>query len=138
MASYQERFSFKLSEGEVKNIDVEINKAIEKSAVRNGICSIFAIGSTAAIITTEYEEGHIKDLLSSLELIAPSNKDYEHHKAWHDDNGRSHVRAAFLQQDLTMPVSNGKLVKGTWQNICLINLDTRDREREIIVTIVGE
>ncbi len=120
------------------NISAEVEKAVEESSVINGLCNIFAKGSTAALILTEDEVGHIKDLFRALELLAPSNAEYEHHKAWHDDNGKSHVRAAFLQQSITIPIVDGELDKGTWQHIMLFNLDTRERVREVVITVMGQ
>ncbi len=130
--------SHRLAPDEYVNISEDVERAVSEADIKEGLCNIFVKGSTAALITSEDEVGHIKDLFRALELLAPSDAEYEHHKAWHDDNGKSHVRAAFLQQSLTLPIINGSLVRGTWQHILLFNLDTRRREREIVITIVGE
>jgi secondary thiamine-phosphate synthase enzyme len=134
---YQSSFSYTLKADEVIDITNDVENAVYRAGIKNGICNIFAIGSTSALIISEYEKGHIKDLFDALELISPSNKNYKHHERWHDDNGKSHVRAAFLQQHLTLPVVKGKLYRGTWQNILLINLDTTERNREVMITIQG-
>ena len=97
---------------------------------------MFVIGSTAAITTIEFEPGAIADLNAVFERVAPRSAQYEHHKRWGDDNGSSHVRAAMLGPSLTIPIEKGQLTLGTWQQIILLELDTRPREREIVVQIV--
>ena len=107
------------------------------ATIRSGIATVFVVGSTAAITTIEFEPGAIADLNAVFEHLAPRKAHYEHHKRWGDDNGSSHVRAAMLGPSLTIPVDNGQLTLGTWQQIMLLELDTRPREREIVVTIVA-
>ncbi|MEM4296532.1 MAG: secondary thiamine-phosphate synthase enzyme YjbQ [Candidatus Anstonellales archaeon] len=133
---FSKKFLYTLDADEVIDITHDIKNAVEESKIKNGICNVFAKGSTAALILSEYEHGHIKDLFNAMEIIAPSKNYYEHDKAWHDGNGKSHIRAAFLQQHLTMPLINKRLEIGQWQNILLINLDTRKREREVLLSIL--
>ncbi len=130
-----EEFEITLEPDEIVDITEKINKIVDKHNIEEGNCLVFAIGSTCAIFTTEYEEGHLKDLKESLEIIAPSNKRYKHHEKWGDDNGKSHVRAVFLQQDINIPVKNNRLILGTWQRICIMNLDTRVRKRKVVVMV---
>ena len=88
--------------------------------------------------TIEFEPGAVADLNRSLELIAPREADYRHHLRWGDDNGSSHVRAALVGPSLTIPIADGKLTLGTWQQVALVELDTRPRKREIVIQVVGE
>ncbi|HZY94100.1 MAG TPA: secondary thiamine-phosphate synthase enzyme YjbQ [Candidatus Bathyarchaeia archaeon] len=105
--------------------------------MRNGIIVLFLPGSTAALTTIEYEPGLLHDFPAMLDRIAPSNIPYEHENHWHDGNGHSHVRASLLGPDLTIPLQDGKLVLGTWQQIVFIELDIRPRNREIIIQLIG-
>jgi secondary thiamine-phosphate synthase enzyme len=103
-----------------------------------GIICIFVPGSTGSLITIEYEPGLKKDFPKALEKIAPRDIHYEHHETWHDDNGRSHVKASLIGPSLTIPFQKGKLIHGTWQQIVFMELDTQSRSRTLIVQIVGE
>jgi len=128
------------TEGETDIVDItsDIQKTVNKSNLTEGIACIFISGSTGAITTIEYEPGLMRDLPRALEKIAPKNIHYDHHETWHDDNGRSHVRASLMGPSLTVPIRNGKVVHGTWQQIVFVELDTRPRTRNILVQIVGE
>jgi secondary thiamine-phosphate synthase enzyme len=112
--------------------------AVRASGQRDGIATVFVVGSTAAITTIEFESGAIADLNDVLEALAPRDGDYAHHARWGDDNGSSHVRAALLGPSVTIPFVGGELALGTWQQIMLLECDTRARTREIVVQIVGE
>ena len=106
--------------------------------INNGLICIFVPGSTASITTIEYEPGLKKDFPKALEKIAPKNIEYFHHNTWHDDNGRSHVKASLMGPSLTVPINNGKLIHGTWQQIVFVEFDTRPRQRNIITNLIGE
>ncbi len=121
---------------DVVNITHQVEKEVEKSKVDEGVCLIFVAHSTCALTTIEYEEGAIKDLKRALEIVAPMNENYEHCKKWGDCNGYAHIRAALMKPSLTIPIENGKLVLGTWQQLVLIDFDNQPREREIIIKIV--
>lgn len=98
---------------------------------------LFVAGSTAALTTIEFEAGLIKhDMPEVLQRLVPDNAHYDHEATWNDDNGHSHVRASLLGPGLTIPVSNGKLLTGEWQQVVLIDFDTRPRRRSIICTII--
>jgi secondary thiamine-phosphate synthase enzyme len=125
-------------EDDIVNISEQTSKAVENSGIKNGIVTIFVSGSTAALTTIEYEPGLLSDLPKMLERIAPKNIDYGHEQMWHDGNGHSHVRASLVGPSLTVPFSNGNLMLGTWQQIVLLELDTRSRERDLILQMVGE
>ena len=122
---------------DIIDITDKVSKIVRDSKVKEGICLISSPGSTAGITTIEYEEGLIEDLKRILEKIAPMSEDYEHCKKWGDCNGYAHIRSALLKPFLAVPVENGKLVLGTWQQIILIDFDNRSREREVMVKVVG-
>ena len=97
---------------------------------------MFVVGSTAALTTIEFEPGAIADLNAVFEQLAPRQGEYRHHERWGDDNGSSHVRAALLGPSLTIPIVDGELTLGTWQQIMLLEFDTRPRAREIVIQII--
>jgi secondary thiamine-phosphate synthase enzyme len=123
---------------DIIDITSQVNEILKKSKINSGIACIFVPGSTASISTLEYEPNLIKDVKKALEKIAPEGGDYEHHKTWGDDNGSAHVRACLLKPGLTVPFENRKLILGTWQQLTLLDFDTRNRQREIIVQIIGD
>jgi len=125
-------------EGDIVDLTGKVSEKIKESGVRDGICLLFIAGSTGALSTVEYEPGLIQDIPEALERIAPSNRDYKHNKTWGCDNGRSHVKATLIGPDLTIPISSGAPVLGTWQQIAFLELDTRGRERKITVKIMGD
>lgn len=124
---------------EVLNLTDPVSAAIAKGRIADGIVTVFAVGSTAAITTTEFEPGLANhDLKAAFEKIAPDDEAYEHEKTWNDDNGHAHVRASLVGPSIVVPLINKKLALGTWQQIVLIDFDTRPRNRTIIVQVVGE
>lgn len=125
-------------EGDIIDITNRIEETIKASGTKNGLVNIFLPGSTGAVTTIEYEPGLLKDLPAALERIAPSNAYYEHEKMWHDGNGRSHVRASIIGPSLSIPIRDGKLILGTWQQVVFLELDIRPRRRSLIITILGE
>lgn len=128
------------SNGENDMIDItrQIDEAIKATMLQDGIVAIFVSGSTAALTTIEYEPGLKKDFPKMLARIAPSQIEYEHDNTWHDGNGHSHVRASLIGPSLTVPFKNKELMLGTWQQIVLLEMDTRSRERKIVVQMVGD
>ena len=125
-------------QSDAHDITAAVERAVRESALVSGIATVFVVGSTAGITTIEFEPGAIADLNAVFETLAPQNGDYRHHLRWGDDNGSSHVRAALLGPSLTVPFSGGRLALGTWQQIMLLEFDTRPRRREIVVQLVGE
>jgi len=124
---------------DVVDITAQVGEAIAQSAIVSGTVTLFNVGSTAGITTTEYEPGLVNyDISAAFEKIAPRNGRYEHEKTWHDDNGHSHVQAAVLGPSLSVPVVDGKPALGTWQQIVLVDFDTRPRVRTVICQIMGE
>ena len=122
---------------DIINITDRVSEEVEKAGVEEGICLISCPGSTCGFTTIEYEEGVINDLKRALERMAPMNKDYEHCKKWGDCNGYAHVRSALIRPFLTVPIEDGELVLGQWQQITFLDFDNRPREREIIIKVVS-
>jgi secondary thiamine-phosphate synthase enzyme len=127
------------SKGQDDVIDItkQVSTVVKDSNIENGTVTIFVAGSTAAITTIEYEPGLIKDFPEMLSRIIPKNIEYEHDNTWHDGNGHSHVRASLVGPSLTVPIINGKLTLGTWQQIVLLEMDTRPRNRNLILQIMS-
>jgi len=111
-------------------------KLIQQSGIRDGIITVFVPGSTAAITTIECEPGLKKDIDIFLDKLAPYGGTYHHHETWHDDNGSSHLQAAMLGPSLTVPIVDGSMTLGTWQQVVLIDCDTRPRNRQLVVQII--
>lgn len=128
------------SNGENDIIDItrQTDEAIKESTLQDGVVVIFVSGSTAAITTIEYEPGLKKDFPKMLARIAPRGMEYEHDNTWHDGNGHSHVRASLIGPSLTVPFKEGRMMLGVWQQIVIIEMDTRRRERTIVLQIIGE
>lgn len=128
------------SKGQDDMIDIteRTSMAVKESKLREGIVTVFVSGSTAAVTTIEYEPGLKQDFPKMLSRIAPGEIEYEHQKMWHDGNGHSHVRASLVGPSLTIPFKEGDLVLGTWQQIVLVEMDTRQRDRKVILQIIGE
>ena len=115
-----------------------VERAIAEANLASGVVTLFVVGSTAALTTVEYEDGAVHDLGRAIERLAPRGMDYEHHLRWGDGNGHSHVRAALVGPSLSVPFVGGRLTLGTWQQIILIDFDTRPRQREVVAQIIGE
>ena len=125
-------------ENDMIDLTKKISESISESDISDGIVTIFVKGSTASITTIENEPGLVKDFPDMLSRIAPKNIKYHHEEMWHDGNGHSHVKASLIGPSLTVPFSDKVLCLGTWQQIVFVELDTRSRNREIILQIVGE
>ena len=125
-------------QGDAHDITDGVRRAIAGSGLHAGIAIVFVVGSTAGITTIEFEPGAIADLNGLFDRLAPRGGDYQHHLRWGDDNGSSHVRAALLGPSITVPFRDSAPLLGTWQQVMLLEFDTRGREREVIVQILGE
>mgnify|MGYP002004518227 FL=1 len=123
---------------DIINITPKIQEQLEGEKIRQGQASLFVSGSTAALTTIEYEPGLIQDLTEFLEKIIPSDRRYHHDERWGDDNGFSHLRASLLGPSLQVPIEDGHLLLGTWQQIVLLDFDNRPRTREVLIQIMGE
>ena len=124
---------------EIIDITDRAQDAVTNSKISEGILTLFNVGSTAGLTTIEFEPGLVNyDIAALFEKIAPENGNYEHENTWHDDNGHAHVRASLLGPSLSIPIVDGQLTLGTWQQIVLIDFDTRPRTRTLICQLVGE
>ena len=119
------------------NISAELADCIRRSGIAEGTLNATVVGSTGSITTIEFEPGVVEDLRRAIERMAPRGLDYEHEKAWHDGNGHSHVQAALMGPSVALPIRNGRLRLGTWQQVVVINHDNRPRSRSVEVTLVG-
>lgn len=123
---------------DVIDLTLQVTEGLQRSGVRSGAATLFIPGSTAALTTIEYEGGVIEDLKKAIEKMAPEGIHYEHNERWGDGNGYSHVRAALIGPSLHIPVVEGRLTLGAWQQIVLLDFDNRPRKRHIVMQISGE
>ncbi len=121
---------------DVIDLTADVQKILGKHGIESGIVVVFAPGSTAGITTIEFEPGLQADMDEFLERILPYGAPYRHHNTWHDDNGAAHLQAAMIGPSLTVPVISGSLALGTWQQIVLIDCDTRSRNRRLVVQML--
>ena len=126
------------TEGNCHIVDItpELKKIVEKDNLKDAIIFLSVIGSTAALTTTEYEPGLLKDIKEALDKLLPYREDYSHNFTWSDDNGHSHLRSSFIKTQLFVSVTSGQLDLGTWQQVILIDFDTRPRARKIVAKII--
>ena len=123
----------------VLDLSEQLRGVLDKSKISNGTVTVFVVGSTAGVTTTEAEPGLLNhDLKAAFEHLAPQEARYVHEETWHDDNGHAHVRASLLGPGLTVPLVQGALTLGTWQQVILIDFDTSPRDRRVVVQIIGE
>jgi secondary thiamine-phosphate synthase enzyme len=115
-----------------------VQEVVERHGFREGQALVFVSGSTAGLTTVEFEPGLQKDLPAALERVAPRGITYAHEETWHDDNGHAHVRASLLGPSLAVPFKEGRLLLGTWQQVVLVDFDTRPRRRDVVVQLSGE
>ena len=123
-------------QGDVHDLTTLVSRAVRGSSIKDGLATIAVVGSTAGVTTIEFEPGAVADLNRVWEQLAPRGGKYEHHLRWGDDNGSSHVRAAMLGPSVSIPFEEGHLCIGTWQQIVLVEFDTRPRSREIVVQLI--
>jgi secondary thiamine-phosphate synthase enzyme len=124
--------------GETQDLTPAIHRIVKASGIATGTCHVFNVGSTAVIGTIEFEPGLQEDIGDILDRLIPPSREYGHERAWHDGNGHSHLQATIMGPDLTVPVSDGKPVLGTWQQVFHLECDIKPRDRHIIVTVSGE
>lgn len=120
-----------------RDVTTEVADLVTHSGVREGTVVISVTGSTGAVTTIEYEDGALADLRRALDVVAPTRDDYAHDARWGDGNGFSHVRSALLKTSLTIPILDGRPALGTWQQIVVLNLDNRARDREVVAVVTG-
>jgi len=137
--TYQQQFLINTKgHGNMHDITDQVAEIVSSSAIQRGTVSVFNVGSTAAVGTIEFEPGLQHDLPAILDKLIPPSRNYGHEQAWHDGNGHSHLQATLLGPSFTAPISGGKLVLGTWQQIFHLECDVRGRQRTVVVTVVGE
>ncbi len=124
--------------GDAVDVTAEVAAAVAASGAAAGIATVFVGGSTAGVTTIEFESGVVADLDRALEQVAPRRGQYEHHLRWGDDNGSAHVRAGIVGPSVTVPFKDGRLMLGTWQQIALLEFDTRPRRRPYVIQVVGD
>ena len=122
---------------DIRDITRELDRIVHESGIQEGTLAASVVGSTGSLTTIEYESGVVADLKAAIERLAPRDALYAHEEAWHDGNGHSHVQAALLGPSLHLPVREGRLGLGTWQQVVVINHDNRPRRRPIEVTVLG-
>ncbi|MBE9225344.1 YjbQ family protein [Phormidium sp. LEGE 05292] len=124
--------------GDMHDLTEKVNQVVKNSGIQKGMVNVFNVGSTGAIGAIEFESGLQRDLPEILNKLIPPSRDYFHEQTWHDGNGHSHLQATWLGPSLTVPIANGKLVLGTWQQIFHIDCDNKARQRKVMVTVYGE
>jgi secondary thiamine-phosphate synthase enzyme len=123
---------------DVLDLTEDVQEAVRKSGVATGQVTLMVVGSTASLSTLEFEPGLVDhDVAAAGERVAPRGGRYLHEETWHDDNGHSHVRAWLVGPSLALPVVSGRVPLGTWQQIVLVDHDTRPRKREVVLSVVG-
>ena len=120
------------------DITADLEQLVRDSGIKTGIAVVSLVGSTGAVTTIEYEPGALQDLRTALERLSPRDQHYAHNARWGDGNGFSHVRSAALKTSISLPVDGGELQVGTWQQVVVLNLDNRPRNRKIVACVVGE
>ena len=118
---------------DIIDLTEQVQAIVEKEGLQDGLVVVFVPHQTCAVSVLENESGLQKDLKKALDKLLPQDKEYEHNKKWGDGNGHAHLRASFLKPDLTIPVEEGDLILGTWQQIILIDFDNRPRTRQVII-----
>ncbi|HTR22776.1 MAG TPA: secondary thiamine-phosphate synthase enzyme YjbQ [Terriglobales bacterium] len=124
--------------GDMHDLTEQVAGTVASSGIRRGTANVFNVGSTAAVGTIEFEPGLQTDLPAMLNKLIPPSRHYGHEQAWHDGNGHSHLQATLLGSSLTVPIVDGKLALGTWQQIFHLECDVRGRQRTVVITAIGE
>ncbi len=124
--------------GDMHDLTDQVAQVVKASEVKTGFVNVFNVGSTAAVGAIEFEPGLQHDMPAILDKLIPPSRNYGHEQAWHDGNGHSHLQATLLGPSLTVPIANGELVLGTWQQIFHLECDVRGRQRTIVVTVLGD
>jgi secondary thiamine-phosphate synthase enzyme len=137
--SYQKTISITTKgHGDMHDLTEQVATIVTSSGIRTGMVNVFNVGSTAAVGTIEFEPGLEEDLPNLLDKLVPPSRNYGHEKAWHDGNGHSHLQATMLGPSLTVPIADGRLILGTWQQIFHLECDVTNRQRTVVVTVVGD
>jgi secondary thiamine-phosphate synthase enzyme len=136
---YQQQIKISTSgHRDMHDLTGDVAAVVERAGVKAGVAQIFNVGSTGAIGTIEFEPGLQRDLPEMLDRLMPPSADYGHEQTWHDGNGHSHLQATTLGPSLTVPIAEGKLILGTWQQIFHLECDIKPRQRTVVVTVIGK
>lgn len=136
---YQEQIAFDTAgHGNMHDISDRIAQVVAASGVKVGVAQIFSVGSTSAVGVVEFEPGLCRDVPETLDRLIPPSRLYGHEQAWHDGNGHSHLQASLMGPSLAVPIADGRLVLGTWQQVFHLECDVRPRNRTVVVTVIGE
>lgn len=123
---------------DIVDITDQVEQAVRKSGMQEGLVTVFVPGSTAGVTTIEYEPGAVADLKAAVTRLVPDNIPYKHHEtSAGEENGMAHIRASLIGPSLTIPITKGRLTLGTWQQVVFCDFDTRPRSRQVALTIVG-
>jgi secondary thiamine-phosphate synthase enzyme len=133
--SGQLRFSTE-GDGDVIDITDGVQNVVAQAAIDSGVVSVFVPGTTAAVTTMEYERGGVHDLRETLDRLVPREGRYEHNRLNNDTNSHAHIRAAIVGPSETLPVRDGRLELGTWQQVVLVDFDDRPRQRTVVVQVL--
>ena len=138
MTGYKE-FTYAGTTGtDIHDLSEDLRAAVDEFGITDGIVTVFTPGSTASVTTIEYESGALQDLAGAIERLAPRVSHYDHDARWGDGNGYSHVRSALLGPSVSIPLRDGALVLGTWQQVIMLDFDNKARQRRVVITAVGE
>jgi secondary thiamine-phosphate synthase enzyme len=136
---HQERFSLQTKgHRDMHDITGNVAEAVRRSGIRVGVAQVFSVGSTSAVGVVEFEPGLQRDVPEVLDRMIPPSREYGHEQAWHDGNGHSHLQATLLGPSVAVPIAEGSLVLGTWQQVFHLDCDIRPRDRTVVVTVIGE
>ncbi|MBF0550423.1 MAG: YjbQ family protein [Deltaproteobacteria bacterium] len=139
MEIFNHTFTFSTTgDTDVLDLTPEVYQKLAKSGITSGMVNLFVPGSTAALTTIEYESGVVADLKQAIDRIAPQDIPYQHDRRWGDGNGYAHVRAALLGPSLHIPIIDGRMILGTWQQIVLLDFDNRPRRRQVLMQVMGQ
>lgn len=130
------RFSTR-GDGEIVDLTEGVRSVVRSSGVRSGAAVVFGVGSTVAVTTMEFEPGGVRDLQTLLDRLVPREGAYDHNVLNGDTNAHAHLRAAIIGPSETVPIVDGRLGLGTWQQLVLVDFDDRPRQRTVCVTVLG-
>ena len=137
--THQERIQFETSDhGQMTDLTERVAAVVRQSGCRTCVAQVFAVGSTAAVSVVEFEPGLCRDVPEQMDRLLPPSRHYGHEQAWHDGNGHSHLQATLMGPSLSVPITEGELVLGTWQQVFHLECDVKPRRRTVVVTVLGD
>ncbi len=137
--THQEQLTFDTAgHGRMTDLTGRVAEVVRRSGIQTGVAQVFAVGSTAAVGVVEFEPGLCRDVPEMLDRLMPPSQQYGHEQTWHDGNGHSHLQATLMGPSLAVPIAEGELLLGTWQQVFHIECDIRGRNRTVVVTVLGD